>query len=86
MFIVSDSLVRCEPLAPIPFGHVLYKAVDSTVLQPGDVVTYKCDAPFVLDGDSYRVCVTNGSWTGQEPSCIGKTVKTINTTLLDCVQ
>ena len=75
ILIVSDSSVRCQPLVPIPFGHVLYEAVDSTVLQPGDMVMYKCDAPYMLKGDPYRVCVTNGSWTGEEPSCTGKRAK-----------
>ena len=66
-----DSMVQCEPLVPIPNGHVRYESVDRTTIQPGDMVTYSCDIPYVLEGDTYRVCISNGSWSGEEPTCIG---------------
>ena len=64
-------MVKCEPLVPIPNGHVRYESVDRTTIQPGDMVTYSCDIPYVLEGDTYRVCISNGSWSGEEPTCTG---------------
>ena len=66
-----DSMVQCEPLVPIPNSHVRYESVDRTTIQPGDMVTYSCDIPYVLEGDIYRVCISNGSWSGEEPTCTG---------------
>ena len=66
-----DSMVKCEPLVPIPNGHVRYESVDRTTIQPGDMVTYSCDVPYALEGDTYRVCISNGSWSGEEPTCTG---------------
>ena len=65
----TDSKVKCEPLVPIPNGHILFKSVDMTTTQPGDLVTYSCEIPYVLEGDSYRICLGNGSWSGEEPTC-----------------
>ena len=64
-------MVKCEPLVLIPFGHVCYESVARTTIQPGDMVSYTCDVPYELNGDKYRVCISNGSWSGEEPSCAG---------------
>ena len=64
----------CEPLVAIPYGHVRYDIVDTTLIQPGDIVTYECEQPYILHGVTYRVCFRNGSWSEEEPQCIGKVI------------
>jgi len=65
-------VVVCEALVPISSGHISYHTVDTTVVQPGDVAEYSCDTLYKLEGDSIRICLRNGTWSGQEPSCEGK--------------
>lgn len=40
---------------------------DSTTF--GSVVTYSCQAGYVLEGDETRVCEEDGQWSGDNPSC-----------------
>ena len=68
----TDSLIICLPLFAIPNGHITYTIEDTTLIKPGDVVVYSCEQPYTLEGSSYRVCLNNGTWTGQESKCIGK--------------
>lgn len=72
LFLISDSLIECTPLLNIPYGHVHYSSVDSTKIQPGDVVTYSCDPPYRLEGAEYRICMNNGSWSEEQPQCTGE--------------
>ena len=68
------SLVVCSPLVAIPNGHISYTIKDTSLIKPGDVVVYSCEEPYNLNGPSYRVCLNNGTWTDQEPKCIGKNI------------
>ena len=38
----------------------------------GDTCSYTCDTGFVLTGNVMRTCGSDGSWSGSEPTCIGK--------------
>ena len=69
-----DTLVECTPLLNIPYGHVHYSSIDTTKIEPGDVVTYSCDPPYLLHGVEYRICMSNGSWSEEEPQCTGKMI------------
>ena len=71
-YLHAESLVVCEALVPIPFGHVSYHIVDTTMVLPGDLAYYTCDTLYTLQGPEYRVCLRNGTWGGEEPECIGK--------------
>lgn len=42
----------------------------------GDRVRYYCSNKLFLMGSDERVCQENGQWTGIEPSCYCKTLKT----------
>jgi hypothetical protein len=68
----SATLVECNPLLNIPYGHVHYSSVDTTTIEPGDVVTYSCDPPYILQGADYRICMNNGTWSEEQPQCIGE--------------
>lgn len=37
------------------------------------MVTYYCEAGYVLRGSKTRRCALNGYWTGTVPECVGKT-------------
>ena len=37
---------------------------------PGSTATYTCDGGFFLDGNSSRVCVGLGEWSGSAPTCV----------------
>ena len=35
----------------------------------GDKLIYECDNGYYLTGRQHRLCLANGTWDGQEPSC-----------------
>ena len=35
-------------------------------------VSFTCGLGFTLDGSSERMCLRNGSWSGQQPKCLRK--------------
>lgn len=51
------------------------RAIDNgRILEPftnnfGDKMGYECNNGFYLTGRRYRLCLANGTWDGQEPSC-----------------
>ena len=55
----------CGPAPPIARGTLSYPA--GTLY--GDIVTYTCDAGFMLSGPSYRTCLTSG-WSDTDPVCV----------------
>ena len=42
-----------------------------------NIVTFSCDAGFILRGSSVRECQSNGTWHGYETNCEGKMPKTM---------
>ena len=38
----------------------------------GSMITYTCNNGFELNGPSVRVCLSDGEWSGDAPSCAGK--------------
>ena len=70
----AASLVTCEALVPISFGHVSYIIVDSTLILPGDMATYSCEPLYTLHGTEHRMCLRNGTWSGAQPECLCKLI------------
>ncbi|KAF2351791.1 C-type lectin-like, partial [Trinorchestia longiramus] len=35
----------------------------------GSTITYRCDKGYVVDGVTLRTCGTNGTWSGEAPTC-----------------
>ena len=56
--------VMCSELPDITNGGVTW-----TGLNPEDTATYTCDSGYVLDGLATQDCQTDGTWSGEEPSC-----------------
>ena len=34
-------------------------------------IYYTCDRGYILNGPSYRMCSSHGTWSGREPTCEG---------------
>ena len=43
-----------------------------TGLTTGSLAVYICDSGYELSGEQIRTCMSNGMWSGQEPTCIRK--------------
>ena len=54
----------CGALPDISNGGVSWNGRN-----PDDIATYTCDPGFVLEGSPTRVCGSDGTWSGVEPSC-----------------
>ena len=64
---LSCTLITCEPPLPITHGTVLH----DDHLVSGAAAEYVCDRGFSLDGNPKRVCMEDGTWQGEDPSCLG---------------
>lgn len=61
--------VDCGNAGPIAHGKVTL-ATNATYY--GAAVLYECDKNYQLDGVSRRLCQDNGTWSSEEPACVGK--------------
>ena len=41
-----------------------------TVTMPLAHAIYTCDKYYQLSGDQTRTCLSNGTWSGEEPTCL----------------
>ena len=41
-----------------------------TGLTYGSVAVYNCDNGYQVSGDQTRTCMSNGTWSGEEPTCL----------------
>ncbi|XP_035682836.1 sushi repeat-containing protein SRPX2-like [Branchiostoma floridae] len=67
--------VHCNTLNPPTAGSILGGN------EYGESVQFSCWLGHTLTGNRNRTCQEDGLWSGQQPSCVGKTKKT--TSLLD---
>ena len=65
-FIFSGEDIMCPSLMNPENGRV-----DFTT-NVGDTATYTCDDDYILSGDSTRLCLASGMWSGNAPTCICK--------------
>ena len=63
--------VNCGSLEDIDNGDVSINP--DTRFQ--SAATYSCNAGFQLVGRSQRQCQADATWSGSEPSCVGKLTK-----------
>lgn len=68
------SLITCNPLVP-PSNAVASCSAGSNY---GSVCTISCNTGFEISGSSRRSCQGDGSWSGQQPSCILLQCETIS--------
>ncbi len=78
------SVVLCDALGPLDNGVILYGA---DIIEPynfGTDATHECLDGFDLEGDSVRVCIsdgygtTNGTWSNSQPSCSRKLIFSVS--------
>lgn len=67
-----SSTVICPTLSAPANGSISLSGV--TV---GDIANYSCNEEFELVGNATRVCLDDGTWSGQDPVC--------NPSKCDCV-
>ncbi|XP_063401402.1 sushi, von Willebrand factor type A, EGF and pentraxin domain-containing protein 1-like [Mytilus trossulus] len=60
----SCELIHCDSL------QLLHASISSNNNEYGSNVTISCDEGYVMFGESERLCLANGSWTGSDPVCI----------------
>ena len=58
---------ECPTLDDIPNG-----SVDMIGVTVGSTATYTCNDNYQLMGASTRMCQPDGTWSGEEPMCIGE--------------
>ena len=57
----------CETLEAIDNGSVNVSGV-----AVGSTANYTCNEGYQLKGPPIRTCQSDGTWSGMEPTCIGK--------------
>ena len=46
-----------------------------------DVASFSCDVGYVMNGKKNITCTSSGTWSDDEPTCKGKLVVIVNSTL-----
>ena len=64
---ISSAVVQCGNLSSPVNGQV---SVDSNTF--GSQANYSCSEGYVLNGNSIRMCQSDGQWSGSEPTCEGQ--------------
>ena len=59
------TVTECGALSDIPNGAVSY-----TSSQVGAQARYTCDTGYHRDGVEVRICLDNGQWSADAPSCV----------------
>ena len=59
-----NSEIDCPPLEDPVRGEVTF-----TTLTVDSTANYTCQAGYVINGASTRVCQSGGTWSGEEPMC-----------------
>ncbi len=62
MLIMTSPPYNCGTLSDIIHGSINYNTAHS-------VAKYECDRGYNLDGDPYRRCLSDGTWSSQAPAC-----------------
>ena len=65
-----NTAVQCPTLDSPMNGSLLISGTGVGVYQ--ETATYACATGFALDGMSERVCQSDGTWSGSDPTCQSK--------------
>lgn len=49
----------------------------------GSTATYTCNEGFILSGNRIRSCLTTAIWSGEDPTCIGKSHDIVHVWVVD---
>ncbi len=68
----TEPPTTCPDLT-VPANGMIDYNMGTASLRPVDTVaTYTCNTGYTLNGDSTRVCVSGGIWSGSTLTCQGK--------------
>ena len=65
-------LVICLMLNDPTNGIIACSLGDDGVATDGDICNYTCNIGYVVRDNAMRTCGSDGSWSGTQPTCIGK--------------
>ena len=71
-FTASVQAITCLDLPQLSNGVVAYDNDKANGRPVGTLVTYSCNPGYTLNGDTIRICRSDGTWSGSEPTCEGK--------------
>ena len=64
---VTSAAIPCGNLSSPVNGQVSVEGNTS-----GSQANYSCSEGYVLNGNSIRMCQSDGQWSGSEPTCEGQ--------------
>ncbi len=81
LYSYRQSTFTCWCFSPLHTAVIPCPALDSPVNGTVDdtereylsEATYSCDPGFTLDGYEIRTCQSDGTWSGQPPTCVADT-------------
>ena len=59
----------CDELSLRNGNADITRVVDTNITE-GSNATYTCDPDYQLSEEQFRTCMSNGMWSGEEPTCI----------------
>ncbi|RUS82417.1 hypothetical protein EGW08_009805, partial [Elysia chlorotica] len=69
---LSGGPPRCEPVSCGPLQPPLHGSIahspDNAIY--GAVISFTCNLGYYLSSDGNRSCLSNGSWSGEPPTCV----------------
>ena len=65
------TVVYCES-PPVPANGLVTYNNQNNPTAFNSIVTYTCGSGYVMHGGSTRQCTTLGEWSGNAPTCTGK--------------
>ena len=70
---ISSAAVQCGNLSSPLNGQV---NVEGNTF--GSQANYSCSEGYVLNGNSTRMCQSDGQWSGSEPTCEGQNLSDVD--------
>jgi len=69
MHFLYTIVITCPVLTDPDNGMVDCSLGPDGIPTEGDTCAYTCDDGFIVSGSSDRICQSDGTWTGSEPTC-----------------
>ncbi|XP_076316874.1 uncharacterized protein LOC143229050 isoform X1 [Tachypleus tridentatus] len=57
--------IQCESLEPPDGGQIINRCIPES----GNICQFKCNRGYVMIGSNTRVCLADGQWAGEAPTC-----------------
>nr|XP_026695173.1 P-selectin-like isoform X2 [Ciona intestinalis] len=70
---LGQCLKQCPPLLPPSHGFIEPSNCTVASVYQGGVCNYVCDTDYGLIGEESRTCLTDGTWSSEEPTCLVET-------------